>query len=887
MALIVLLIVSSLASILFAANVRSSQTALPVSYAATNPSGENFTIIVLPDTQGYVKYYPWILDNQTEWIVDNVESLNIVFVTQLGDLVDNFDNVTQWENANRSMSKLDGNVPWGVLPGNHDLHEDNLTNYNSYFGYDRFSYEAWYVGTYDVGDNANSYQLFSAGGDDYLILQLQYNPSDDVLYWASNIIDTYPDRKVIVSTHDYLMGFARIGQRSDIGERIWHSLVKPHADQVFLVLCGHAGAEDLITDEVDGHVVYQMLADYQNKTNIENGWLRMLEFCPSQDKIFGKTYSPLLHMYKNDAQSEFTLDYETVIAPSAIPESPARENTVYIRANGSIEPSTAPIRRNGDTYVFEDNIFGSLVVERDNVVIDGAGFTLRGTGADDYGYYYESVPYNFTPGNKATPIFQLDSNMPYITPDSNNTGIYTCAEKLTVRNLTITEFWCGIELEYASDNCIVDNEITNNTQGIWIHYSSNNTISGNTISNNKQGITLTTSHDNIHDNNVLNNSEYGIKLSWSFNNLSRNNIANNQYAISLDNSIHNVFKNNSFSQNNRLLDNPGWSASTWVQDMDGSNLADGKPIYYWINKQDMTVPTDAGWVALINSTRIRVESLNLAFGQEILLISTTNSTINNNVLSKNDVCVYLHGSANNTIIENSVTDSYVGIQLRDSVNNVISYNNVTGNQQGIYLNSSSENSIQENEVTRNKHGVELIASAQNIISGNTLTRNEHGIHLGVRSVSYSIKNTIKYGSTNNTISRNNIVDNDCGVWSSLSSNNTFFSNNFLNNTEQVKVEIPSFAKYDSVNSWDDGKEGNYWSDYKDEYLDAKELTNSGIWDTSYVINDNNIDHYPLLNQIAPVDQSDDFPLIWVAAAIGVVSAFASLIYFTKFREAKI
>jgi hypothetical protein len=57
--------------------------------------------------------------------------------------------------------------------------------------------------------------------------------------------------------------------------------------------------------------------------------------------------------------------------------------TIYIRADGSIDPSTAPIQRNGDTYTLTDNIFQSdiyattIVIERDNIVFDGAGYTLR------------------------------------------------------------------------------------------------------------------------------------------------------------------------------------------------------------------------------------------------------------------------------------------------------------------------------------------------------------------------------------------------------------------------------------------------------------------------------------------------------------------------------
>lgn len=76
-----------------------------------NPLTENFTIVVLPDTQGYTQDYPWLFDNQTQWIVDNKEALNIVFVTHLGDLVNSYGNITQWEYANCSMSKLCDNVP--------------------------------------------------------------------------------------------------------------------------------------------------------------------------------------------------------------------------------------------------------------------------------------------------------------------------------------------------------------------------------------------------------------------------------------------------------------------------------------------------------------------------------------------------------------------------------------------------------------------------------------------------------------------------------------------------------------------------------------------------------------------------------------------------------
>ena len=277
---------------------------------------ENFTIIVLPDTQYYSESYPEVFDNQTQWIVNNIESLNIVFVTHLGDVVDNWDNIYQWENANRSMSTLDGYVPWGILAGNHDGINSEQTNFEKYFGSNRFSNESWYGGAYH-DNNKNNYQLFSAGGDDYLILHLQYDPSDDIMAWAGGIIDDYPNRRVIVSVHEYL-GWRWEGLRSSIGERIWQKLVKPHADQIFLVLCGHVDVVDRRTELVDGHAVHELIFDYQEQSKGGNGWLKILECSPLQDKIFVKTYSPYLGKFNHDSNSEYTLDYDMTSAQTSI-----------------------------------------------------------------------------------------------------------------------------------------------------------------------------------------------------------------------------------------------------------------------------------------------------------------------------------------------------------------------------------------------------------------------------------------------------------------------------------------------------------------------------------------------------------------------------------------
>jgi len=318
-----LLIVTSCSTVLSGAlqgvneGVVQSGSSLQATNAGTT---ENFTIVVLPDTQFYSESYPGIFDNQTQWIANEAGNLNVVFVTHEGDIV-NQDIAGQWQKANHSLSKLDGQVPWGVLPGNHDFAANgSSTNYNTYFGYSRFVGKSWYGGHYS-SDNANNYELFSGGGDDYLIFHFQYHPSDAVLAWANSTISSFPDRRVIVVTHDY-MNVDATGTRTTEGNHIWNSFIAPHADQVILVLCGHNHGEAKRVDTVNGFAIPQLLADYQSRTNGGNGYLRILKFSPSQDKIFVSTFSPYLNTYENDADSQFTLDYDMSGGFLVSPQSP-------------------------------------------------------------------------------------------------------------------------------------------------------------------------------------------------------------------------------------------------------------------------------------------------------------------------------------------------------------------------------------------------------------------------------------------------------------------------------------------------------------------------------------------------------------------------------------
>jgi nitrous oxidase accessory protein NosD len=87
-------------------------------------------------------------------------------------------------------------------------------------------------------------------------------------------------------------------------------------------------------------------------------------------------------------------------------------------------------------------------------------------------------------------------------------------------------------------------------------------------------------------------------------------------------------------------------------------------------------------------------------------------------------------------------------------------------------------------------------------------------------------------------------------------NNIIYQNSFINNRlagDELQVSITGVGFLDPKpgggNVWDNGIIGNYWSDYLIKYSNASEIADSGIGDTAFVINENNIDRYPSIEQI--------------------------------------
>ena len=336
--------------------------------------GDPFTFAVLPDTQNYVitpTNNP-IMTAQAQWFVAQRDPLDIAFVAGVGDVVDNYTSDAQWTRASDNLAIMDaGGVPNSVLPGNHDfnLATGDFTTYNQYLPVSRYRDATWnspaasYGGYYgqnqfgpDAADrqNMDNYALFTAGGMDFLLLNLELNPPDDVLAWAQRVLTAHPNRRAIVATHAYVNvsgAFSLQVQRTDVpgnsGAAIWQKLVQPHCN-VFLVVNGHF--TDLLDGEANrtdlnacGRPVHAALSDYQGRPNGGDGWLRYYTFTPAANEIRATTYSPTRNAYENDLDSSFVMSYD-MSPPVDLPEIGRR--TVASGAQASVplpdlDPGTA------------------------------------------------------------------------------------------------------------------------------------------------------------------------------------------------------------------------------------------------------------------------------------------------------------------------------------------------------------------------------------------------------------------------------------------------------------------------------------------------------------------------------------------------------------------
>lgn len=366
-----------IALVLSATVLAAAQTEKPAAKAKyrapalQNP--QSWTMVIVPDIQTYIKQIEnhGILDMMFAWIVRRREEMKIQQVLFTGDLVyfNDSDRVTkkdgkygrttdliakeQWKALSKLMERLDGEVPYVLCTGNHDYGYRSAENRNSWFSEffptDRnpLTRRQLYVcknNSFGYKTLENSVYEFQAPHPDnrkFLVITLQFAPTDDDLAWAKKVADEpqFKDHIGIVLTHSYMYANGKRIQKENYalskkggnpGEQIFQKLIYP-AKNIRLVVCGHVCKPDnwdyavgFSTDKnSSGKTVSQLVFNTQAigggfSGNGGDGWLRLLEFMPDRKTVRATTFSPFFanspstrHLaWRKDARNEFTFELE-------------------------------------------------------------------------------------------------------------------------------------------------------------------------------------------------------------------------------------------------------------------------------------------------------------------------------------------------------------------------------------------------------------------------------------------------------------------------------------------------------------------------------------------------------------------------------------------------
>ena len=322
--------------------------------AKYNPDDYAFSFMVVGDTQQLLEYSSiglakgeltkgnTYIDKVYDYIVANISKKKVKHVFGVGDITE-YNSYGEWSLAQENMSKMDGKVSYSVVPGNHDttnwfvtngggtgidndatrspyytyhmkdgsiqpiqgntanLDKDTTINYyNMFFGEGTLYEDQWaysYVNTNTAASTRNTNTIhFFEGTDElkYMVVALEYGPTQDVLDWVSDIISQYPNHNVIITTHGYMWADENRslmvrgdenaeengrkkntgmiptagpnGEKAYTGDEMWDYLVSQH-ENITMLLCGHVPSDTVVYRQdkgVNGNTVTQMVIDPSN-----------------------------------------------------------------------------------------------------------------------------------------------------------------------------------------------------------------------------------------------------------------------------------------------------------------------------------------------------------------------------------------------------------------------------------------------------------------------------------------------------------------------------------------------------------------------------------------------------------------------------------------------
>ena len=434
-----------------------------------------------------------------------------------------------------------------------------------------------------------------------------------------------------------------------------------------------------------------------------------------------------------------------------------------------------------------------------------------------------------------------------------DSAIFIASNNNSITNTSISDCYQGISIIGGQNNTISDNTIHNENPyyvdyGMYLSNSNNNILNDNFVMVQKSkgsigsgvNIWLKDSDNNTIERNICQNSSNGILLSDSrHNDLLDNNCLKNRYGISLQTSGSTTMRRNIMFGNEYNFDISGNSIGHYSPNIDTSNVVNGKPIYFLKNSIGGSIPSDAGFVCVVNSSNVIIEDLTLMNNsQGIVFAFSSNSTISNIIVRSNSKGIFLQNSndiiVTNVICSNNIEagiylqysnrnminnnrcsyNSNTGIFLRRSIQNTLNNNQCSNNSEaGISIDGSKQSVLYGNQCSNNAYGIQIVSSPKCDVNNNTcLNNDEAGIFLARSNFCMITNGTCSYniiagisleGSQSCNILNNAIFWNDIGIQVDPKSYFSSANNNEISNNVEygIKVEDNDSINFEASNNW--------------------------------------------------------------------------------------
>ncbi len=474
----------------------------------------------------------------------------------------------------------------------------------------------------------------------------------------------------------------------------------------------------------------------------------------------------------------------------------------------------------------------------------------------------ENPQHTFINGNGTQTVLNVPDNrairakISCFTVQNGTEGILLgkYANRCTVTDCIVVNNGVGI-LVMSNDNTLTRNMVVNNTgSGIKVYatcyclpYTQGNIVTENNVINNNYGIELVNvDKSTVYHNNIINNTHQAT-CNDGFNNWDNGYPSGGNYWNDYDGTdlFHGAYQNETGSDG--IGDEPYYLGEYQDNYPLMGMFAEGYPVHNidtGLSYATIQAAIDA--FETLNGHTIFVEEgtyyEHITVKKSLTLTGENRSTT---IIDGNNTGTVVWVTANSVVFrEFTVRNGSTGIHVYNSDNSVIEKNYVIDNGDAIYVRYSDYCMIGQNVAANNTdRGIFVTNSQHFTVTNNYVYRNDdYGINANASTKGLISQNNVYENhydgiglleSSDCTVTGNNVSENTIfGIWLDSSNNNFIYYNNIIDNTFQATTNT-------LTNHWDDGIEGNYWSDYG-----GIDTNQDGIADDAYVLNEV-VDNFPL------------------------------------------